>query len=214
MICDNCLKDCDKLTDVKQGDNTFELCEQCASAKHLPHYDQLRYKKVKETYPEAVVFIRSGDYYTALGTDVDKVCNALKIEAFPPYDGHPETVNLSSAQMDTHLPKLVRAGHKVILMDELSHSEKKPRTDLDLVQCSPDMFEVGKYNVFFGEEEIGTLEDCTESKGIWIARPFGVVMGSGAYSKESAIAHLMKVRNASITKKQQITLSSNQTSLF
>lgn len=132
MICDNCLKDCDKLNDVTKVGHTFELCDKCAN------WDVIR----EEIIPKRA-----------------------------PYD-------------------------------------------LYLVQCSPDMFEVGKYNVFFGEEQIGTLEDLTESKGVWIARPHGVVMGSGAYSKDSALEHLMKVRNASITKKQAVTLSSNQQSLF
>lgn len=172
-----------------------------------------QYNSFKQKYPDVVLLFRVGDNYEAYTQDAIDLCNIVKVTLREGEDGcycffHANCV-------DTFLPQLVRAGRKVALCDELTESPTRPHkanlTDLDRVQCSPDLFDIGKYNVFFFEEQIGTIE---ESKGMWIARPHGVVFGSGALSKESALIHLLKVRNASVEKKTELTLKQNQISLF
>lgn len=83
--------------------------------------------------------------------------------------------------------------------------------DFDKVSLSPDMFNTGKLNVFFFDEEIGTVE---ETRGMWLAIPYGIAQGTGSHSKEGAIKHLLEVRSKSIAKKEVLTVAKNQTSLF
>ncbi len=83
--------------------------------------------------------------------------------------------------------------------------------DFDKVSLSPDLFNPGTLRAFLFDEEIGTV---TESKGMYLAIPYGIKQGTGSYSQEGAIKHLLEVRNKSIAKKQVLTIAQNQTSLF
>ena len=83
--------------------------------------------------------------------------------------------------------------------------------DFDKVSLSPDMFNPETLNVFFFEEEIGSV---TQSRDFWIATPYGTTTMIRAFCQEGAIKHLIEVREATPSKKEATALSKNQTSLF
>lgn len=83
--------------------------------------------------------------------------------------------------------------------------------DFDKVSLSPDMFKTETFNVFFFDEEIGTV---AQAKDFWIATPYGTTSTIRAFCQEGAIKHLLEVREATPSKKVATALSKNQTSLF
>lgn len=82
------------------------------------------YKNMKEKHPDAVLLFRTGDFYTALNADASKVAATLGIAATKPdkaEDGELKAIFPHHA-LDTNLPKLIRAGLRVAIVDSL---EKK-----------------------------------------------------------------------------------------
>lgn len=82
------------------------------------------YENMKEKHPDAVLLFRTGDFYTALNTDASKVADTLGVKATKPAkagDGSLQ-VTFPHHTLDTNLPKLIRAGLRVAIVDSL---EKK-----------------------------------------------------------------------------------------
>ena len=82
------------------------------------------YENMKEKHPDAVLLFRTGDFYTALNTDASKVADTLGVKATKPTkagDGSLQ-VTFPHHALDTNLPKLIRAGLRVAIVDSL---EKK-----------------------------------------------------------------------------------------
>ena len=82
------------------------------------------YENMKEKHPDAVLLFRTGDFYTALNADASKVADTLSIKPTKPAkaeDG-PLQVTFPHHALDTNLPKLIRAGLRVAIVDSL---EKK-----------------------------------------------------------------------------------------
>ena len=82
------------------------------------------YENMKEKHPDAVLLFRTGDFYTAVNADASKVADTLGVKATKPAktgDGSLQ-VTFPHHALDTNLPKLIRAGLRVAIVDSL---EKK-----------------------------------------------------------------------------------------
>ena len=82
------------------------------------------YENMKEKHPDAVLLFRTGDFYTVLNADASKVADTLGVKATKPAkagDGSLQ-VTFPHHALDTNLPKLIRAGLRVAIVDSL---EKK-----------------------------------------------------------------------------------------
>lgn len=82
------------------------------------------YTNMKEKHPDAVLLFRTGDFYTAVNADASKVADTLSIKPTKPAkveDGALQ-VTFPHHALDTNLPKLIRAGLRVAIVDSL---EKK-----------------------------------------------------------------------------------------
>ena len=82
------------------------------------------YTNMKEKHPDAVLLFRTGDFYTAVNADASKVADTLSIKPTKPTkveDGALQ-VTFPHHALDTNLPKLIRAGLRVAIVDSL---EKK-----------------------------------------------------------------------------------------
>lgn len=86
------------------------------------------YENMKEKHPDAVLLFRTGDFYTALNADASKVADTLGLKANSPAktgDGSLQ-VTFPHHALDTNLPKLIRAGLRVAIVDSL---EKKQNVE-------------------------------------------------------------------------------------
>lgn len=85
-----------------------------------PLMDQ--YFAIKAEYPEALLLFRVGDFYETFAEDAVKTSRALGIVLTRRANGAASSVELAGFPhhaLDTYLPKLVRAGYKVAVCDQL-----------------------------------------------------------------------------------------------
>ncbi len=89
-------------------------------AKETPLMKQ--YNCVKAKYPDAILLFRVGDFYETFGEDAIKASKILGITLTRRANGsasHIELAGFPHHSIDSYLPKLVRAGYRVAICDQL-----------------------------------------------------------------------------------------------
>jgi DNA mismatch repair protein MutS len=81
-----------------------------------------QYYSIKEKHPDAVLLFRVGDFYETFGEDAIKAAEILGITLTRRANGAASYVELAGFPhhaLDTYLPKLVRAGQRVAICEQL-----------------------------------------------------------------------------------------------
>jgi DNA mismatch repair protein MutS len=81
-----------------------------------------QYARIKGEYPDAILLFRVGDFYETFGSDAVTAARALGIQLTRRNNGGSAMVELAGFPhhaLETYLPKLVRAGHRVAICDQL-----------------------------------------------------------------------------------------------
>ena len=81
-----------------------------------------QYYAVKNKYPDAVLLFRVGDFYETFGEDAIKASGILGITLTRRANGSASFIELAGFPyhaLDTYLPKLVRAGQRVAICEQL-----------------------------------------------------------------------------------------------
>ncbi|HLN53788.1 MAG TPA: DNA mismatch repair protein MutS [Lentimicrobium sp.] len=81
-----------------------------------------QYFSIKSKYPDALLLFRVGDFYETFSDDAVKTSEILGIVLTRRANGSASSVELAGFPhhaLDTYLPKLVRAGYKVAICDQL-----------------------------------------------------------------------------------------------
>jgi DNA mismatch repair protein MutS len=90
------------------------------SATETPLMKQ--YNAIKAKYPGALLLFRVGDFYETFGQDAIAAAKVLDIVLTKRGNGSASEIELAGFPhhaLDTYLPKLVRAGHRVAICDQL-----------------------------------------------------------------------------------------------
>jgi DNA mismatch repair protein MutS len=90
-----------------------------------------QYNSFKAKYPDAILLFRVGDFYETFGSDAIKASKILGIVLTKRKNGAAATIELAGFphhSLDTYLPKLVRAGERVALCDQLEDSSISKNT--------------------------------------------------------------------------------------
>lgn len=89
------------------------------STKETPLMAQ--YNGIKAKYPDAILLFRVGDFYETFGQDAIKTAQILGIVLTKRANGssHTELAGFPHHSLDSYLPKLVRAGMRVAICDQL-----------------------------------------------------------------------------------------------
>lgn len=77
------------------------------------------FNELKAKHPDAVILFRAGDFYESFFDDAKKVTEVIGIAGFP------------SHALDTYLPKLIRAGLRVAICDDISEPVKLKKRGSD-----------------------------------------------------------------------------------
>ncbi len=96
------------------------MVKSAASETETPLMRQ--YNQIKAKYPDAILLFRVGDFYETFADDARKASAALGITLTKRSNGKASEVELAGFPhhaLDTYLPKLVRAGHRVAICDQL-----------------------------------------------------------------------------------------------
>ena len=100
--------------------NNSTLAEKSKKYAETPLMKQ--YSTIKAKYPDALLLFRVGDFYETFGEDAIKAAGILGIVLTKRRNGAASYVELAGFphhSLDTYLPKLVRAGHRVAICDQL-----------------------------------------------------------------------------------------------
>ena len=129
-----------------------------------------QYNQIKARHPEALLLFRVGDFYETFREDAIKTSKILGIILTKRKNGtaaETELAGFPHHSLDTYLPKLVRAGQRVAICDQLEDPKmtktivKRGVTELVTpgVSFNDQVLEQGKNNflcaLHFGKEEIG-----------------------------------------------------------
>ena len=129
-----------------------------------------QYNQIKARHPEALLLFRVGDFYETFREDAIKTSKILGIILTKRKNGTAAEIELAGFphhSLDTYLPKLVRAGQRVAICDQLEDPKmtktivKRGVTELVTpgVSFNDQVLEQGKNNflcaIHFGKEEIG-----------------------------------------------------------
>ncbi len=89
------------------------------ATKETPLMQQ--YNGIKQKYPDALLLFRVGDFYETFGSDAIKASHILGIVLTKRNNGdsHIELAGFPHHSIDSYLPKLVRAGLRVAICDQL-----------------------------------------------------------------------------------------------
>jgi DNA mismatch repair protein MutS len=94
-----------------------------AEAKTLTETPLMKqYNAIKARYPGALLLFRVGDFYETFGQDAVSASKVLDIVLTKRGNGSASEIELAGFPhhaLDTYLPKLVRAGHRVAICDQL-----------------------------------------------------------------------------------------------
>lgn len=86
-----------------------------------------QYYATKAKYPDAILLYRMGDFYETFGEDAITTAKILGITLTKRSSGSPGTVELAGFPhhaIDTYLPKLIRAGQRVAICEQLEDPKK------------------------------------------------------------------------------------------
>jgi len=89
-----------------------------------------QYAQIKAKYPGALVLFRVGDFYETFSDDAVKASKVLDIVLTKRANGkasHIELAGFPHHSLDTYLPKLVRAGMRVAICDQLEAPSKEKK---------------------------------------------------------------------------------------
>lgn len=92
-----------------------------------------QYNTIKAQYPDAILLFRVGDFYETFAEDAVKAAGILGITLTKRQNGaasHVELAGFPHHALDTYLPKLVRAGLRVAVCDQL----EDPKTAKTIVK--------------------------------------------------------------------------------
>lgn len=101
--------------------------EQKDDAEPLPKKEektsiQKQFEELKSKHPDAILLFRCGDFYEAMNEDAKPVADTLGITLTVRKDGM-KIAGFPYHALDTYLPKLIRAGHRVSICDELEDNK-------------------------------------------------------------------------------------------
>ncbi|MBS3775248.1 MAG: DNA mismatch repair protein MutS [Bacteroidales bacterium] len=86
-----------------------------------------QYYRIKKQHPDAILLFRVGDFYETFGEDAIKASEILGITLTKRANGSASYVDLAGIPyhaIDTYLPKLVRAGQRVAICEQLEDPSK------------------------------------------------------------------------------------------
>lgn len=90
------------------------------------------YRDLKSKHPDALLLFRCGDFYETYGQDAKVVSEVLGITlTFRDLGEHIDMAGFPHHALDTYLPKIIRAGHRVAICDMPEPTTKLVRRGSD-----------------------------------------------------------------------------------
>lgn len=107
-----------------------------------------QYNDLKQKHPDALLLFRCGDFYETYKDDAVKASNILGITLTQHSkrkddEGKPlKMAGFPYHALDTYLPKLIRAGERIAICDQLESPKQKEQTDESKTEAKKEVKEV------------------------------------------------------------------------
>lgn len=143
-----------------------------------------QYNHFKTKYPDAILLFRVGDFYETFGQDAVVTAGVLGITLTKRHNGTASETELAGFPhhaLDTYLPKLVRAGYRAAICDQLEDPKfakgivKRGITELVTpgVALSDKMLDHHSNNylaaVYFGKQDMGIAMADVSTGEFWLS---------------------------------------------
>jgi antirestriction protein ArdC len=105
-----------------QGEQTRIAFDANAKGQPFTPAMQEQYDQLKGKHPDAVLLFRTGDNYLAYKEDAQTASRILGLDVV--HGDKADIVSFPFGDLDTHLPKLIRAGQRVAICDQLENHKQ------------------------------------------------------------------------------------------
>ena len=105
-----------------QGEQTRIAFDANAKGQPFTPAMQEQYDQLKGKHPDAVLLFRTGDNYVAYKEDAQTASRILGLDVV--HGDKTDIVSFPFGDLDTHLPKLIRAGQRVAICDQLENHKQ------------------------------------------------------------------------------------------
>lgn len=126
-----------------------------------------QFNDLKKKHPDALLLFRTGDFYQAYKEDALKASVVLAIEVsdriIAGLDKKVKFAQFPHYDLDTYLPKLVRAGNRVAICDQLEPMQKK-KTEKETINQNIEDMPRKKKDQAVQEEPAKTVKQTAEEK--------------------------------------------------
>ena len=106
----------------KQGEQPRMVSEANTKGRSFTPAMQEQYDRLKDKHPDTVLLFRTGDNYVAYKGDAQTASRILGLDV--EQGDKTDTVSFPYGDLDTHLPKLIRAGQRVAICDQLENPKQ------------------------------------------------------------------------------------------
>ena len=124
------------------------------------------FKMLKEKHSDALILFRVGDFYESYFEDAKKVCEVLGVTLTKNVKDDIFIASFPEQALDTYLPKLIRAGLRVAICDDISEPVKLKKRGSNETTQEPQVEDADAEEVKDEEQsqEPQTDEQATETK--------------------------------------------------
>lgn len=84
-----------------------------------------KFRELKKRYPDSIILFRTGHFYVTYNDDADVVSRLLGVTRLRYLKSGLRSAGFPYPALDTYLPKLVRAGHRVAICDQIEAPKTK-----------------------------------------------------------------------------------------
>ena len=124
------------------------------------------FKMLKEKHPDALILFRVGDFYESYFEDAKKVSEVLGVTLTENEKDDIFITSFPTQSLDTYLPKLIRAGLRVAICDDISEPVKLKKRGSNETTQEPQVEDADAEEIKDEEQpqEPQTDEKPTETK--------------------------------------------------
>ena len=124
------------------------------------------FKMLKEKHPDAVILFRVGDFYETYCEDAKKIADVLGLTLTRQAKTEMDLTGFPYHALDTYLPKLIRAGLRIAICDDISEPIKLKKRGSDETTQEPQVEDADAEEIKDEEQpqEPQTDEQPTETK--------------------------------------------------
>ena len=124
------------------------------------------FNELKAKHPDAVILFRVGDFYESYLEDAKKLSEVLGLTLTRQAKTEMDLAGFPYHALDTYLPKLIRAGLRVAICDDISEPTKLKKRGSDETTQEPQMEDADAEEIKDEEQpqESQTDEQPTETK--------------------------------------------------